>query len=190
MKSNQGGIISKRQISKIYPGTLFINRKFEDLRDNLIKKHKCCIACGSKESLEPHHIIPSNTHDRLFYDKNNIAILCRSCHDKYHQNYFPINDETFNDFLNNFTLSKTQKRKMQKSAPKYKRKKYERSKDYSKIRINDFREKKTKKVKGKSRRKRKIKRLNPIFLTKPLGCDDWEYIDKINLEKEVLGDYN
>lgn len=37
-------------------------------------------------------------------------------------------------------------------------------------------------------RKRKLKRLNPIYLISHLGSDEWDYIDKINLEKEVLGD--
>lgn len=47
------------------------------------------------------------------------------------------------------------------------------------------------KIKRKRRRRRKKKRtrINPIFLTDNLGTDDWDYLEKVQLEKEVLGDY-
>ena len=91
---------------------------------------------------------------------------------------------------------KTNKRPLQRRKKKKRRKhvlkKYELSPEYTKIKINDFRKKDKKakpKKKRKKKRKKKIKRFNPIYLQKDLGCDEWDYFDRISLEKEVLGDW-
>ena len=84
------------------------------------------------------------------------------------------------------------KKKKKKRKVEYSLKEYEPHPNYSKIRINDFtkKPKKTEKVKKKrKRRKRKLRRLNPIYLATNLGTDYWQYMDKMQLEKEVLGDY-
>lgn len=182
--------MSKRQIRRIFPGTTFINRKFTKLQERLISQSGKCIACGTKNDLEPHHIVPCNVYDKLFLDENNIAIFCRSCHNRYHATCFPINNETFDEFCSKKHHPKGKKKKKQK----FSRKKYESSPLYSKIKINDFTkskkpEKKVKKNKRRKRRRKKLKRLNPIFLSKNLGTDDWDYMQKIQLEKEILGDY-
>lgn len=134
----------------------------------------------------------------MFYNVDNGAILCGACHDRYHGNYFPINRETFDEFCQNKKQTNFQRKKFRlrkkkkKKKAKYSLKEYEPHPNYSKIRINDFtkKPKKTEKVKKKrKRRKRKLRRLNPIYLTKNLGTDYWEYMDRIHLEREVLGDY-
>lgn len=128
---------------------------------------------------------------------DNGALLCGPCHDRYHGTVFPQNKETFEEFCQNrkktnFKNKKFALRKKKKRKRKYSLKKYESHPNYSKIKINDFRKKveKPKKTKRKrKRRKQKLKRLNPIYLANNLGSDDWNYIDKIQLEMEVLGDY-
>lgn len=164
----------------------------------MFERYDRCAACGSKKNLGPHHIIPCHSHDKIFYDVDNGAILCAPCHDRYHGNYFPINRETFDEFCQNKKQTNFQRKKFalrkkkKKKNVKYSLKEYEPHPNYSKIRINDFTKKPeaAKKTKRKrKRRKRKSKRLNPIYLTGNLGTDYWQYHDKIELEMEVLGDY-
>lgn len=181
--------MSRRQISKIFPGVKHLNRKEERWFKRLLKRNGRCQACGTKKNLQPHHINPCHVYDKLYFDIDNGAVLCRSCHDRYHQTCFPINQETFTQFCRekHHPKSKAKKKK------EYNRKKYEPHPLYSKIKINDFTKPKpqAKKNKRKRRRtkKRKPKRFNPIFLTKEWGSDNWEYTQRIELEKEVLGDY-
>lgn len=180
--------MSRRQLAKIYPGTAYRGRKLQKWADRLFKKNQCCVACGSKTNLQPHHILPSHPWEQLHYDIENGIILCKSCHDSYHSSYFPVNKETLEQFL-----KKKKKRKVKKKNRKYTLKKYEPHPLYTKIKINDFRKAKPVKHKQKKRRRKKRKkttRLNPIYILKDLGSDEWQYIDRINLEMEVLGDLN
>lgn len=183
--------MSKRQIKRIFPGITFQNRKFNNLKEELLKENDCCVVCRSKTGLEPHHIIPCNVYDKLFFKKDNIAIICKTCHNIYHQNYVPTNQETFDEFKDNYTLSKSLKKKLRGKTRKYKRKEYEPHPLYSKIRINDFTKtkKKSKRKKRRKKAKKRLKRINPIYLLKNIGSDEWNYPDKIQIEKEVLGDY-
>lgn len=177
--------ISKRQLAKIYPGTAYRGRKLQKWTDKLFEKNSCCAACGSTENLQPHHIYPTHPWEKFHFDVKNGTILCKSCHDSYHSTCFPHSRKTLEEFCKNKKKSKHKKRKPER---KYKLKKYESSPLYSKIRINDFRKDKPQKKKRK-KKKRKIKRLNPIYLLKELGSDNWTYDDRIELEKEVLGDF-
>ena len=179
--------MSRRQISRIYPGTIHLNRKEEKWFEKILSKNNRCQACGTKNNLQPHHIIPCHVYDKLYFDVENGAVLCQSCHDRYHQTCFPINDKTFREFCQ----KKHRPKNKRKNKKRYTRKKYESSPLYSKIRINDFTKPKPKAKKNKRKRKRskRRKRFNPIFLTKDWGSDDWEYLQKVELEKDVLGDY-
>ena len=179
--------MSRRQIKKIYPGTIYYNRKFNNLKNELLKENDGCVSCGNKKDLEPHHIVPCHVHDKLFFKKDNIAILCRRCHNYYHQNYFPIGEETFQEFLTKFPYSTEDSEKPKKK--KYERKKYESHPEYSKIKINDFRKEKKSKSKPKKKKKKKKRRINPIFIDKELGSDSWDYQQDMEIEREVLGDY-
>ena len=181
--------MSRRQISRIYPGTLHINRKEENWFKKILKKNNRCQACGAKNNLQPHHIIPCHVYDKLYFDVENGAVLCQSCHDRYHQTCFPINEKTFREFC----LKKHSPKSKRTSKKRYKRRKYESSPLYSKIRINDFtkksKPKKNKRKRKKSKKRKRKRRFKPLFLTKEWGSDNWEYEQRIELEKEVLGDY-
>ncbi|WP_292601023.1 hypothetical protein [Methanobrevibacter sp. UBA212] len=50
--------MSRRQISRIYPGTLHLNRKEEKWFEKILSKNNRCQACGTNNNLQPHHIIP------------------------------------------------------------------------------------------------------------------------------------
>lgn len=154
----------------------------------MLKKSDRCIVCGTKENLVPHHIIPCNRYDSKFYDDENGAVMCRACHTHYHQTACTITPESLDEFISENSEIKTLKRKQkEKSKRIYRRRKYERSPDYTKIRIRDFRADKPKKKK-KSKSKKKL-RFNPIYLSFELGCDDYSYDDKIQIERELLGDF-
>lgn len=190
--------MSKRQISKIYPGTMHINGKHLRWFEELLKRNNRCECCGSKRNLQPHHIVPCNVYDPQFFDVDNGAVLCESCHNRYHQTCIPINRDTLEEFLKNKRGTNFQEKKkkpkfhFERTRKGYQRKEYEPHPLYSKIRINDFtkKEKKVhKKAKKRKRKKRKIKRFNPIYLCKNLGCDCYEYLQKLELEREILGDF-
>lgn len=184
--------MSKRQIAKIFPGTKYRGRKLNRWVSRLFEKYDRCARCGSKENLEPHHIISCSPYDELFDDVDNGALLCRPCHDRYHGTCFPQNRETFEEFCKNkkptnFHNKKFALRKKKKLKPKYTLKEYRPHPEYSKIRISDFRKKEEKPKKRK--RKNKLRRLNPIYIVRNLGTDDWPYLQRMELEREVLGDY-
>lgn len=43
-----------------------------------------CGKCGSSKNLELHHVEPVYSHPERAYDKENIEVLCESCHDNVH----------------------------------------------------------------------------------------------------------
>lgn len=179
--------MSKRQLSKIFPGVTYKNSKQNRWFEALLKRDKRCLGCGTKINLQPHHIIPCHIYDELYFDIDNGAILCKSCHERYHRTCIPANRETFDDFCSINQPTPKGKKKI-----RYSRKKYEPSPLYSKIKVNDFTKEKPKKKKKSKNRRRKRKRkvrFNPIYLCRKFGSSTWEYLDRIELEKEVLGDY-
>lgn len=55
------------------------------VRDKVLNlDDKTCCLCGSKRSLEVHHIIPFSINPMLAYDPDNLITLCKTCHDKNH----------------------------------------------------------------------------------------------------------
>ena len=135
--------ISKRQISKIFPGTKYKGHKMHRWVSSLFEKYDRCACCGAKKNLQPHHIFPCHPYDELFFDVENGALLCGACHDRYHGTVFPQNRKTFEEFCQNrkktnFKNKKFALRKKKKRKQKYSLKKYEPHPNYSKIKINDF----------------------------------------------------
>jgi len=57
--------------------------QWDDIRDKYLELNPTCAACGSKEKLQVHHIIPFNINPDLELDTNNLITLCMSlneCH--------------------------------------------------------------------------------------------------------------
>lgn len=57
--------------------------KWDDVRDAYIAQHNTCAACGSKEKLEVHHIVPFHIDPSKELDINNLITLCETssrCH--------------------------------------------------------------------------------------------------------------
>lgn len=53
-------------------------------KEFLHRANYCCARCGSHDKLELHHIIPVFERLDLAYDKDNIEVLCKSCHQNTH----------------------------------------------------------------------------------------------------------
>ena len=41
-----------------------------------------CAVCGATEQLTVHHVIPPKGNAELFYEKQNLTVLCKQCHDR------------------------------------------------------------------------------------------------------------
>ena len=55
--------------------------KWRDVRNLHIKNNPTCAACGRKDGLEVHHIIPYNVSPERELDPSNLITLCsKSCH--------------------------------------------------------------------------------------------------------------
>jgi 5-methylcytosine-specific restriction endonuclease McrA len=49
------------------------------------KKTPYCEDCGAKEELHAHHVKPKSIYPNLALDENNVKILCKKCHMKFHK---------------------------------------------------------------------------------------------------------
>lgn len=50
------------------------------LSANVIKEVGCCERCGSKNNLQVHHLVAVRYAPERFLDRNNLMVLCRTCH--------------------------------------------------------------------------------------------------------------
>jgi len=50
------------------------------VRDEFVKNNPKCAACGTKNKLEVHHIVPYHIDSSLELDYNNLITLCRNHH--------------------------------------------------------------------------------------------------------------
>ena len=76
----------------------YANRSFAFQSTVQSLKQKCFI-CGSEDEIEPHHIKQVKKSNELYSDESNIVILCKNHHRQYHNNYRPINQKTFAEFV-------------------------------------------------------------------------------------------
>ena len=47
-----------------------------------------CVICGGTEQLQVHHIYRLDTHPTLKLENSNLISLCKTCHNKAHNNVF------------------------------------------------------------------------------------------------------
>lgn len=70
------------------------------------EKGRTCICCSQeKKEMQIHHVNSRNTHSHLIYNKYNVVIMCKDCHQKFHSTYGYGNNNTlqFIEFLNNMS---------------------------------------------------------------------------------------
>ena len=53
----------------------------------IINRDGRCVICGQKQDLEAHHVFKVNPQDKIYYGINNGVALCKSCHNKYHEQF-------------------------------------------------------------------------------------------------------
>lgn len=54
--------------------------KWKTLRNNFLKKNGKCIACGTNNNLQVHHMIPVSVDASKELSENNLCTLCETCH--------------------------------------------------------------------------------------------------------------
>jgi len=54
--------------------------KWNRVRDDFLRKHRDCTACGSGLDLEVHHVVPYHQRRDLELVESNLLVLCRDCH--------------------------------------------------------------------------------------------------------------
>jgi 5-methylcytosine-specific restriction endonuclease McrA len=54
--------------------------KWRSLRNSYLAEHPTCEACGTKENLEVHHVLPFSKHPSRELDRTNLIALCRRDH--------------------------------------------------------------------------------------------------------------
>ena len=87
------------------------NRNYYDFChtvDKLRKKDNTCFICGSKEDIEPHHIRKVKQSNQSYAREDNIVLLCRKCHKKYHYRHKNADPKSFIEFALEMQHSKRQ----------------------------------------------------------------------------------
>lgn len=54
--------------------------KWKGVRKGFLKKNGKCEACGTRSSLEVHHIFPYHLFPELELEEGNLMTLCDTCH--------------------------------------------------------------------------------------------------------------
>lgn len=53
--------------------------RWQDVRDEFLRDGEC-LACGTREKLEAHHVQPFHLHPELELERSNLVALCRNHH--------------------------------------------------------------------------------------------------------------
>ena len=61
--------------------------EYSKYREKVLKRDGVCQCCGSKNILEVHHLLPYKQYVSLRADVNNGIVLCKYCHDAYHNKH-------------------------------------------------------------------------------------------------------
>lgn len=59
---------------------LYKSQRWKNLRRGLIKAHPYCEVCGGVVDLQVHHTTPPRGNEDLFFDENNLVVVCANCH--------------------------------------------------------------------------------------------------------------
>lgn len=59
--------------------------QYKTFRKKILAEPGCkCWNCETSEELTIHHIIPISEDISKIFDRNNIVVVCKSCHDQFH----------------------------------------------------------------------------------------------------------
>jgi 5-methylcytosine-specific restriction protein A len=85
---DKSGYCNKHRIEKPAPfqnavksnKELYSTMQWNKLRAKLLEEQSSCFKCGSIDNLHVHHIIPPRGDKELFFDTNNLVVICSKCH--------------------------------------------------------------------------------------------------------------
>jgi hypothetical protein len=63
------------------------NAHYKNWRKEILDRQPACLNCGAEDNLNVHHILGYKEYPNLAFDSNNSAVLCFSCHTKFHSAY-------------------------------------------------------------------------------------------------------
>ena len=84
IETDQGRYIRLYEKPEDYD-SLYVSRQFVQLKKSILKERgRICEMCKSIEKIIIHHIVPRHCRPELFFDRDNLQILCSGCHDFMH----------------------------------------------------------------------------------------------------------
>lgn len=116
MKLMRSNVEQMREEQKNIADTPEITRsskQYLQWREHVLGRDTNCKLCGSSENLVAHHLFGFEEYPQLRADEGNGVILCRYCHNSYHNKFKEITPRSFIEFMKNHNPSKT---KMSKGA--------------------------------------------------------------------------
>jgi 5-methylcytosine-specific restriction protein A len=63
-----------------YNEELYQTARWRSLRKKILKEQSHCLYCGSTECLQVHHVVPPRGNEELFFNENNLIVVCAACH--------------------------------------------------------------------------------------------------------------
>ncbi len=60
--------------------SLYNTGRWRKLRQQIIERQPECVICGTDKRLTVHHINPPKGNEDLFYDPDNLTVVCFNCH--------------------------------------------------------------------------------------------------------------
>ncbi len=61
---------------------LYHTQQWQTLRQHVLAEQGACLMCGGTDRLQVHHIEPPRGDPVLFFDRGNLCVLCKNCHDR------------------------------------------------------------------------------------------------------------
>lgn len=56
------------------------DNRFRKIKKQLLETYPRCQICGSTHNLQVHHIVQPKGDESLFFDLNNLLVVCEECH--------------------------------------------------------------------------------------------------------------
>lgn len=75
-----GYIIKRKPFEGASRSSLYKEYKWKALSKRILQQHPYCAICGREDELIVHHIIPHRGNIDLFYDEENMVVVCKECH--------------------------------------------------------------------------------------------------------------
>jgi 5-methylcytosine-specific restriction endonuclease McrA len=63
-----------------YNEALYNTSQWRSLRKEKIKECPYCELCGAESNLEVHHKVPPEGNEELFFNRDNLQVVCSACH--------------------------------------------------------------------------------------------------------------